>query len=278
MAGFACLIVPGQHLLVKHASCLPAAQRYQTMPAIDRWVLDHTLSTLEPYAGVLTRCGIKIPLNLTGYSLRDTQFVEYLLTRVKGSQLMKRLREVGCGVALDDFGTGTTTSNGLVRLCDDSTRMGAPGWVMIGDAFAFLDPVFSSGVYLAMSGAEQAARVVDVALREPRLEARLLRKLEKRQRAGMARFAFFIYRFNGPIMGSLFRRPRNVLQIEQGVISMLAGDLFDSTKGVRRLWLFKFIYAMTALRHFVRWRTEHRCRMEQARVQFSGGTTPEDPR
>jgi flavin-dependent dehydrogenase len=159
----------------------------------------------------------------------------------------------------------------------DSTRMGGPGWVMIGDAFAFLDPVFSSGVYLAMSGAEQAAEVVDTALREPRLEARLLRKLEKRQRAGMARFAFFIYRFNGPVMGSLFRRPRNVFQIEQGVISMLAGDLFDSPKVVRRLRLFKFIYTMTALRHFVRWRTEHRYRMEQARLQFSGGTTPVDP-
>ena len=62
----------------------------------------------------------------------------------------------------------------------------------------------------------------------------------------MARFAFFIYRFNGPIMGSLFRRPRNVFQIEQGVISMLAGDLFDSPKVVRRLRLFKFIYTMTA--------------------------------
>jgi flavin-dependent dehydrogenase len=159
----------------------------------------------------------------------------------------------------------------------DSTRMGGPGWVMIGDAFAFLDPVFSSGVYLAMSGAEQAAEVVDTALREPRREARLLRKLEKRQRAGMARFAFFIYRFNGPVMGSLFRRPRNVFQIEQGVISMLAGDLFDSPKVVRRLRLFKFIYTMTALRHFVRWRTEHRYRMEQARLQFSGGTTPVDP-
>jgi flavin-dependent dehydrogenase len=159
----------------------------------------------------------------------------------------------------------------------DSTRMGGPGWVMIGDAFAFLDPVFSSGVYLAMSGAEHAAEVVDTALREPRLEARLLRKLEKRQRAGMARFAFFIYRFNGPVMGSLFRRPRNVFQIEQGVISMLAGDLFDSPKVVRRLRLFKFIYTMTALRHFVRWRTEHRHRMEQARLQFSGGTTPVDP-
>jgi flavin-dependent dehydrogenase len=68
----------------------------------------------------------------------------------------------------------------------DSTRMGGPGWVMIGDAFAFLDPVFSSGVYLAMNGAEQAAQVVDIVLREPQREASLLRKLEKRQRAGMA--------------------------------------------------------------------------------------------
>jgi flavin-dependent dehydrogenase len=158
----------------------------------------------------------------------------------------------------------------------DSTQMGGPGWVMIGDAFAFLDPVFSSGVYLAMSGAEQSATVVDTALREPQLEARLLRRLEKRQRAGMARFAFFIYRFNGPIMGSLFRKPRNELQIEQGVISMLAGDLFDSPRVVRRLWLFKVIYSITALRHFMRWRAEHRYRMEQARLQFSGGTTPVD--
>ena len=158
----------------------------------------------------------------------------------------------------------------------DSTQMGGPGWVMVGDAFAFLDPVFSSGVYLAMSSAEQAAEVVDTALREPRREAQLLRRLERRQRAGMSRFAFFIYRFNGPIMDRLFRKPRNVWQIEQGVISMLAGDLFDSPKVVRRLRAFKFIYAMTALRHFLRWRSEHRYRMQQARLQFTGGTTPLD--
>lgn len=159
----------------------------------------------------------------------------------------------------------------------DSSRMGGLGWVMVGDAFAFLDPVFSSGVYLAMSGAEQAARMVDLALREPRREPALLRRLEKRQRAGMARFAFFIYRFNGPIMDRLFRRPRNVWQIEQGVISMLAGDLFDSAKVVRRLRAFKFIYAMTALRHWMGWRAEHRYRLAQARLQFTGGTTPLDP-
>jgi flavin-dependent dehydrogenase len=158
----------------------------------------------------------------------------------------------------------------------DSTQMGGPGWVMIGDAFAFLDPVFSSGVYLAMSGAEQAATLVDSALSEPRREVSLLRKLERRQRAGMARFAFFIYRFNGPIMERIFRQPRNIWQIEQGVISMLAGDLFDSPKVVRRLLAFKFVYAMTALRHFVHWRSEHRYRLEQAKLQFTGGTTPLD--
>jgi flavin-dependent dehydrogenase len=158
----------------------------------------------------------------------------------------------------------------------DSRRMGGPGWVMVGDAFAFLDPVFSSGVYLAMSGAEAAAQVVDAALRDAAVEAALLRKLEKRQRAGMARFSFFIYRFNGPVMSQMFRQPRNSWQVEQGVISMLAGDLFDSPKVLRRLRLFKFIYLLCALRDWRRWRAEHRYRLAQAKAQFTGGTTPLD--
>ena len=158
----------------------------------------------------------------------------------------------------------------------DSTRMGGPGWVMVGDAFAFLDPVFSSGVYLAMSGAEQAAAAVDTALREPQRENGLLRKLEKRQRAGMARFSFFIYRFNGPVMAQMFREPRNTWQLEQGVISMLAGDLFDTPKVLRRLSLFKLVYAIAGLRDWRRWRAEHKYRLAQARSQFTGGNTPLD--
>ena len=53
------------------------------------------------------------------------------------------------------------------------TRMTGPGWVMVGDAYAFVDPVFSSGVYLGMNSAEQAADVVDGALRDPSREAAL---------------------------------------------------------------------------------------------------------
>ncbi len=151
----------------------------------------------------------------------------------------------------------------------DAKRIGGPGWVLIGDAFAFLDPVFSSGVYLAMSGAETAAAVVDAALREPRREQALLAKLERRQRAGIERFSYFIYRFNSPVMRQMFRQPRNIWQLEQGVISMFAGDVFDTPKVLWRLQLFKLVYAMVALRDFRRWRAEHRYRLAQARTQFT---------
>ena len=158
----------------------------------------------------------------------------------------------------------------------ESTRMGGPGWILLGDAFAFLDPVFSSGVFLAMSGAEQAAAMVDEALRRPARERALLRKLEKRLRAGMARFSFFIYRFNGPVMTQMFSQPRNALQLEQGVISMLAGDLFDTPKVLWRLRLFKLVYAIAILRNIKGWRAETKYRLAQARAEFTGGDTPQD--
>jgi flavin-dependent dehydrogenase len=159
----------------------------------------------------------------------------------------------------------------------DARCMGGPGWILIGDAFAFLDPVFSSGVYLATSGAEQAVRVVDEALRDPFCEARRQRALERRQRAGMRRFSYFIYRFNSPVMQQLFRHPNNVLQLEQAVTSMLAGDLYDSPKVLWRLAVFRLIYLLRALRDRRGWWAERRYRLAQARTTFSGGTTPVDP-
>ena len=136
--------------------------------------------------------------------------------------------------------------------------------------------MFSSGVYLATSGAEQTVAVIDAALRNPKQEARLQQQLEKRLRTGMERFAFFIYRFNSPVMRHLFRNPRNFLGVEQGVISMLAGDLFDSRAVWLRLVLFRLIYAGTALFKFRGWRAERRERLAQAAAEISGGNTPLD--
>ena len=158
----------------------------------------------------------------------------------------------------------------------DSRRMGGPGWILIGDAFAFLDPVFSTGVYLALSMAEEAARLIDAALRDPREEAALLRRLEKRVRKAMDRFSFFVYRFNNPVMKDMLGNPSNRLRIEQGVISMLAGDVLDTPVVLRRLQLFKAIYAMLGALNWKRWRAEKSYRRAQARSEFTGGDTPLD--
>jgi flavin-dependent dehydrogenase len=156
------------------------------------------------------------------------------------------------------------------------SKMHGPGWVMVGDAYAFVDPVFSSGVYLGMNSAEQAADVVDGALREPAREASLQREMSTRLRRGLKHFQWFIYRFTTPVMRELFNNPRNFWQVEQAVISMLAGDVFDNPAVLRRLRLFRFIYAMTALRmapDALRgwWR-----RRRQVGIAFSGDTLQQD--
>ncbi len=129
----------------------------------------------------------------------------------------------------------------------ECSRMHGPGWTLVGDAYAFVDPMFSSGVYLAMHGAEQAAGAVDAALREPAREASLQQAMQKQLDAGLDEFKWFIYRFTSPTMKALFAHPRNVWQVEQAVVSMLAGDVFGARPVLRRLRLFRAIYALSAL-------------------------------
>lgn len=132
-----------------------------------------------------------------------------------------------------------------------SQRMDGPGYLMIGDAFAFIDPVFSSGVYLAMSSAERGIDVAQAWLegnrRAYRNASRLFRKETKR---GLAAFSWFIYRFTTPAMIYLFSNPRNRLQVIEGVVSMLAGDVFSNKAARRRLQVFKVIYAFAWLFHW----------------------------
>ncbi len=126
-------------------------------------------------------------------------------------------------------------------------RMHGPGWLMIGDAYAFIDPIFSSGVFLAMDAGERGAEVVDGALREPTREAALQKAMARRTDRGLRHFSWFIHRFTTPVMQRLFATPRNDFQIEQAVISMLAGDVFDNRPVRLRLYLFRLLYLANAL-------------------------------
>jgi hypothetical protein len=105
----------------------------------------------------------------------------------------------------------------------------------------------------------------------------LQRTVQRRIRRGVLEFAWFIYRFNSPVMRHLFAKPRNFLRVEDGVISMLAGDVFDSPAVKWRMSLFRVIYAIGGLMSLRQWLGELGIRKRQAQVRFSGGTTPVDP-
>ena len=149
-------------------------------------------------------------------------------------------------------------------------------FLLIGDAFAFIDPVFSSGVFLAMNGAAASAEVVDRCLRQPWLTTKLLARHERRVRRGITRISWFIHRFTSPAMHRLFMSPRNIAHMQEAVISVLAGDLYRKTPIGAPLMLFKALYYLTSaanLRHS--WR-RFRLRRRSTRVAFTGGTTPQD--
>jgi len=52
----------------------------------------------------------------------------------------------------------------------ESKRFYGPGFLMTGDAAGFVDPLFSTGVFLAMNGASLAAKAIDSAFQEPERE------------------------------------------------------------------------------------------------------------
>jgi flavin-dependent dehydrogenase len=126
-------------------------------------------------------------------------------------------------------------------------RMFGPKHVLIGDAFAFIDPVFSSGVHIALSSAELAAELVIARLRTPEKAEALRRKMERRLKRGLANVSWLIYRVRTRNMQQLFLAPRNILGMEQAVISILAGDIFGTPGIGWRFALFKLVYRLHCL-------------------------------
>ncbi|HEY1899048.1 MAG TPA: NAD(P)/FAD-dependent oxidoreductase [Steroidobacteraceae bacterium] len=150
------------------------------------------------------------------------------------------------------------------------SRMSGHRWIMVGDAFAFLDPIFSSGVYLAMNSAERAADVVAACLREPRREAALQRDYTRFVKRGLGQMSWFIFRFTSPAMTRLFAHPRNPLKVEQAMVSLLAGDVFNSPRVWWRLQVFKLIYFWTWISLWRRSVRNNRARRRQVGVVFEG--------
>jgi flavin-dependent dehydrogenase len=120
--------------------------------------------------------------------------------------------------------------------------MTGEAYLMIGDAFAFIDPVFSSGVHLALNSGTIGAGVVDSFLRGAPDYAVRRKQFERIVRRGIDTFSWFIHRFNQPAFESLFVSTRRPPKIERAVLSLLAGDVFEQSKTRVPLFLFKVVY------------------------------------
>ncbi len=192
-------------------------------------------------------------------------FLMKVLNEIPGA----RERMAGAGIIGNLHATGNYS-----YLCKGLT---GPRWMMAGDAGAFVDPIFSTGVYLAMRSAERAAQIVDRVLEDPAAERRLQRSYEREVWAGLRSLSWFIERFNAPATRWLFANPRNSLGMEQAVISMLAGDVFGTPMIGRRLAAFKVLYYLLCLRHLPETLAYQRKRRLRLTADFSGGTTRQDP-
>jgi flavin-dependent dehydrogenase len=116
------------------------------------------------------------------------------------------------------------------------------GFFIIGDAFAFVDPVFSSGVLLAMTAGELAAEVAATWLKDARAGLQLARRAERRMRRSMARISWMIYRINNPVFRAMFMAPSDSLRMRAGVVAVLAGNLQGDWRLSIPLLAFKSIF------------------------------------
>ncbi|WP_076997459.1 NAD(P)/FAD-dependent oxidoreductase [Variovorax sp. KK3] len=128
-----------------------------------------------------------------------------------------------------------------------STHATGERYLMVGDAFTFIDPMFSSGVFLAMQSAFDGARLVQTALDRPSALPAARAALEARMRQGPRDYSWFIYRVTNPTIRDMFMHPQNRFKIKQGLMSLLAADLDHGPAYRRSLWMFKVVYYVVSV-------------------------------
>lgn len=199
---------------------------------------DHGWFWYIPLADGMTSVGAVVwPPYMKGRALPLREF--FLQTISLSPELAKRLESAE--LASDVEATGN-----YAYAC---RRAHGDRFLLVGDAYAFVDPVFSSGVMFALHGGIAAAEAIDEALRLPARRRHALRRFERRMRYGPRVFSWFIYRMTRPAMRDLFMAPRNILRMQEALLSLLAGDIYGKTPIWASLHAFKLVYYATSLVH-----------------------------
>ena len=122
-----------------------------------------------------------------------------------------------------------------------SARLHGDRWLLAGDAAGFIDPIFSSGVFLAVFSGELCADVIKEVLDHPRKARRLFAGYERAVNRAMDIYLRFVNAWYTKEFIEVFLAPRNILGLAPAVNAVLGGNVGNSFPIRWRMWVFYFL-------------------------------------
>ncbi len=122
-----------------------------------------------------------------------------------------------------------------------SARLYGDRWLLTGAASGFIDPIFSSGVFLAVFSGEKCADALNEVLDQPRNAKRLCRPYERSVNGAMDAYLRFVNGWYTKEFIEVFLAPRNVLGLAQALNAVLGGNVGNSFRIRWRKWVFYFL-------------------------------------
>jgi flavin-dependent dehydrogenase len=129
-----------------------------------------------------------------------------------------------------------------------STRLTGDRWMLAGDAAGFIDPVFSSGVFLAVLAGEEAADILHDVLDHPAKRKKLFAGYERHINSAMDVYLRFVDAWYSKEFIEVFLHPQDIFQIPPAVNAVLGGNTGDSFAIKWRMWIF---YLLVRLQRYI---------------------------
>jgi flavin-dependent dehydrogenase len=122
-----------------------------------------------------------------------------------------------------------------------NTKLYGDRWLLAGDAAGFIDPIFSSGVFLAVFSGELVADALDEVLNRPEKAEKLFRRYQRKVNRAMDVYLRFIDAWYTKEFIEVFSSPREFLSLPPAVNAVLGGNIGTSFAIRWRMWVFYFL-------------------------------------